>query len=137
MNVYRFGRILLEESQVFFESRFSFGSVNLKPLLPGHTLVVSRRCAPRLIDLPPEEAADLFLSARIIGTTIFPPFFILFFLTQKKKKKKQTHSRSTLKELPSRLPSKTVLMLVKLSSTSMSVHLHLFISVVFFKDDEN
>jgi diadenosine tetraphosphate (Ap4A) HIT family hydrolase len=36
---------------VFIETALSFGLVNLKPVVPGHVLIVSRRVVPRFSDL--------------------------------------------------------------------------------------
>ena len=44
--------------------------VNLKPLLPGHVLVVPRRIAPRLSDLTQAEVADLFLTVQRVGRMV-------------------------------------------------------------------
>jgi bis(5'-adenosyl)-triphosphatase len=48
----------------------SFALVNLKPILPGHVLVSPRRCVPRVADLTPAEAVDLFLTVRRIGRMV-------------------------------------------------------------------
>lgn len=41
--------------------------VNLKPIVPGHSLVISRRVATRFTDLTSTEASDLWLSAQAVG----------------------------------------------------------------------
>ena len=41
--------------------------VNLKPIVPGHVLVTPRRVVERVADMTPEEAADLFLTARFMS----------------------------------------------------------------------
>ncbi|KAL3439499.1 HIT-like domain-containing protein [Aspergillus tetrazonus] len=56
--------------QVFHTTPLSFALVNLKPILPGHVLVSPRRVVPRVSDLTPPEAADLFLTMRRIGRMI-------------------------------------------------------------------
>ncbi|KAG8950484.1 hypothetical protein FRC04_007499 [Tulasnella sp. 424] len=56
--------------QVFFQSRLCFGLVNLKPIVPGHILVVPKRVVPRLADLTREEITDLFGSAQRIGQVV-------------------------------------------------------------------
>ncbi|RKO93551.1 HIT-like domain-containing protein, partial [Blyttiomyces helicus] len=55
---------------IFFNSRLSLGVVNLKPLFPGHVLILSRRKVPRFCDLTPEEAQDLWLSAHTVSKVI-------------------------------------------------------------------
>ncbi|KAK4686063.1 bis(5'-adenosyl)-triphosphatase, partial [Tremellales sp. Uapishka_1] len=56
--------------QVFYTSPLSLAIVNLKPLLPGHILVIPHRVVPRLADLTPSEISDLFLAVQRVGSTI-------------------------------------------------------------------
>lgn len=58
--------------QVFHLSpnRLSYALVNLKPLLPGHVLVIPTRCVPRLSQLNPSETSDLFLTVKRVSRTI-------------------------------------------------------------------
>jgi len=60
----------LVTSKVFYATKLSAALVNLKPILPGHSLVIPRRNVPRYTDLSAEEVADLFL--RQCGLTIYP-----------------------------------------------------------------
>lgn len=54
-------------SQVFFRSRFTYALVNLKPLVPGHVLVVPLRTSVlRFGDLTPQEAQDYMESLQLI-----------------------------------------------------------------------
>jgi hypothetical protein len=46
-----FGRFKISSNQIFYRSSHSFAMVNLRPLLPGHVLVVSNRVVPLLSDL--------------------------------------------------------------------------------------
>ncbi|GAA5973760.1 hypothetical protein JCM11641_005122 [Rhodosporidiobolus odoratus] len=59
-------------NQIFYlsSSRTTMGIVNLKPLVPGHVLVVPTRVTPRLKDLTPEEVGDLFASVQQISRVI-------------------------------------------------------------------
>ena len=57
-----FGTFLLNTRQVFFESSLTYGIVNLKPIVPGHVLMISKRVVPRLADLNSDEVIDLFSS---------------------------------------------------------------------------
>ncbi|KAL7466286.1 hypothetical protein ACHAXS_006591 [Conticribra weissflogii] len=59
-----FGRFKIASSQIFYRSTHSFGMVNLRPLVPGHVLVVSNRVAPLLSDLDEEEYDDLWKTTR-------------------------------------------------------------------------
>ncbi|KAJ2715334.1 Dinucleoside triphosphate hydrolase [Coemansia spiralis] len=66
----RFGPIAIPLSQAFFASKHSFGLVNLKPVRPGHVLVVSRRPAVRFSELTPDEVADLFVQGQRVSRVI-------------------------------------------------------------------
>lgn len=44
--------------------------MNIKPLLPGHVLVIPRRITPRLSDLTHAEVTDLFLTVQRVGRMI-------------------------------------------------------------------
>lgn len=61
-------------SEVFFLSKHSLAMVNLKPLVPGHCLVISTRVVARFIDLSPDEVSDLWNTARVIGGTLEKQF---------------------------------------------------------------
>lgn len=47
-------------SQIFHITKHTFALVNLKPIVPGHVLVVPLRRVPRLSDLPAQESIDFF-----------------------------------------------------------------------------
>lgn len=59
-----FGFIPLSSSQVFFKGKHSYCSVNLKPFVPGHVLVMSRRPVLSIDQLTEEEANDLMQTVR-------------------------------------------------------------------------
>lgn len=42
---------------MFFRSRHSLGIVNLKPIVPGHVLVISKRVVARFGDLTTDEVS--------------------------------------------------------------------------------
>mmetsp|Transcript_25687 Transcript_25687/g.41060 ORF Transcript_25687/g.41060 Transcript_25687/m.41060 type:complete len:244 (-) Transcript_25687:296-1027(-) len=71
---YTFGPIRVPSTQVFIETALSFGLVNLKPVVPGHVLIVSRRVVPRFSDLTSEETADIWNLAKRVGAVIEPHF---------------------------------------------------------------
>lgn len=48
-------------------SKHSFAFVNLKPILPGHVLVSTKKVLPRFKDLSVEEVADLWALAQQVG----------------------------------------------------------------------
>ncbi|OJJ42723.1 hypothetical protein ASPZODRAFT_1297006 [Penicilliopsis zonata CBS 506.65] len=56
--------------QVFHLTPLTFALVNLKPILPGHVLVSPVRVVPRVSDLTPAEATDLFLTVQRVGKMV-------------------------------------------------------------------
>ncbi|CUA67460.1 Bis(5'-nucleosyl)-tetraphosphatase[asymmetrical] [Rhizoctonia solani] len=56
--------------QVFIQTKLSFAVVNLKPIVPGHVLVVPNKVVPRLGDLSPEEIADVFSLVQRVGGVV-------------------------------------------------------------------
>jgi len=65
-----FGPHRIAASQVFFETALSVALVNIKPVLPGHVLVISRRRCRRFTELRAEEVADLWLTAQRVGAAL-------------------------------------------------------------------
>lgn len=63
-----FGKFDIDPAHVFYKSpnQLTFALVNLRPLVPGHVLVVPVRVVPRLKNLSDEEYDDLWRSVRII-----------------------------------------------------------------------
>ncbi|KAG6614666.1 HIT-like protein [Phytophthora cinnamomi] len=61
-------RVLL--SQVFYESASSFALVNLKPIVPGHVLVVPKRPVARFEMLDMDEVSDLWTTAQRVGKQV-------------------------------------------------------------------
>ena len=68
----KFGPFNIPLSQTFYTSKtkFSFAFVNLKPLLPGHVLVVPKRVVPRHAGLTIPETIDLALTVRKVSKMI-------------------------------------------------------------------
>ena len=64
-----FGPFPITASQAFHVSPTSltYALVNLRPLLPGHTLVCPVRRVPRLSQLSDRETTDLFLTVKRIS----------------------------------------------------------------------
>ncbi|KAF4034319.1 HIT domain-containing protein [Phytophthora infestans] len=57
-------------SQVFYESSLSFALVNLKPIVPGHVLVVPKRPVARFEMLDVDEVSDLWTAAQLVGKQV-------------------------------------------------------------------
>lgn len=64
---YFFGPHVLHSSQIFFESKLCLGIVNIKPIVPGHVLIIPKRVEDRVTNLTSDEYFDLFSCAREIG----------------------------------------------------------------------
>ena len=50
-----FGPHKLSPGQLFYESKLSYGVVNLKPIVPGHVLLIPKRVVARFADMTPAE----------------------------------------------------------------------------------
>lgn len=70
MQDYSFGPWTIHSSEIFSTSPLSFAFVNLKPVVPGHVLVSSKRVVPRFTDLTPEEVSDLWVLAQRVGVAV-------------------------------------------------------------------
>ncbi|KAJ2362808.1 hypothetical protein H4S01_004608 [Coemansia sp. RSA 2610] len=66
----QFGPLSIPLSQVFMLTKNAYGLVNLKPIRPGHVLVVARRQVARFNELTPEEVADLFTHGQQVSKAI-------------------------------------------------------------------
>lgn len=62
-----FGPYKISHSQVFYETKLTRGIVNLKPIVPGHILVVPHRIVDRFSMLSLEEVKDLYQAVHEIG----------------------------------------------------------------------
>ncbi|CAH2352448.1 bis(5'-adenosyl)-triphosphatase [[Candida] railenensis] len=66
MSEIKFFKFLVTK-HVFYKSKHTFALVNLKPLVPGHVLIVPlRNTALRLADLTPEESIDYMQVIQLI-----------------------------------------------------------------------
>ena len=67
-----FGPFPITTSQAFHisPSRLTYALVNLRPLLPGHTLICPVRCVPRLSKLTDNETTDLFLTVKHVSAML-------------------------------------------------------------------
>ncbi|OQV16277.1 Nitrilase and fragile histidine triad fusion protein NitFhit [Hypsibius exemplaris] len=57
---HNFGGHIISRNEIFYETRLTLALVNLKPIVPGHSLVIPKRCVQKFVDLTEEEVADLF-----------------------------------------------------------------------------
>ena len=65
-----FGPHVITPGQIFYESAHAVALVNIKPVLRGHVLVISRRPCPRFTWLDEEEVAGLWCAARTVGAAL-------------------------------------------------------------------
>eukprot|EP01126_Amoeba_proteus_P010052 TRINITY_DN13894_c0_g1_i1.p1 TRINITY_DN13894_c0_g1~~TRINITY_DN13894_c0_g1_i1.p1 ORF type:complete len:141 (-),score=26.06 TRINITY_DN13894_c0_g1_i1:23-445(-) len=69
-NTFVFGQVCPNLSQVFYTSPLSRATVNLKPIVPGHVLVIPKRRTLKFSELTPEEVSDLWMTVQKIGSVI-------------------------------------------------------------------
>ncbi|CAG5123937.1 unnamed protein product [Candidula unifasciata] len=67
---YQFGHLKITSNQVIYRTLLSFAAVNIKPVVPGHVLVVPLRATAQFSDLSPAEVTDLFLTAQRVGDAV-------------------------------------------------------------------
>ena len=65
-NNYQFGPFQISPDHVFYSTPLSAAFVNLRPIVPGHCLVMPQRVVPLLEDLTNEEYTDLWNSVRVV-----------------------------------------------------------------------
>lgn len=58
------------EAPIVFEDDYSIAFLDHRPLFPGHTLLIPRRHAATLTDLPEELVAPLFGNARMLAQAV-------------------------------------------------------------------
>lgn len=64
----QFGTFRIAPSQIFYSSpsKLSSAIVNLRPIVPGHVLVIPKRVVPLLKDLTEEEYNDIWKTVRLV-----------------------------------------------------------------------
>ncbi|KAI8638947.1 fragile histidine triad protein [Parasitella parasitica] len=100
---FKFGTIDIPESEVFYESKHSIGLVNLKPIVPGHILIVPKRVVSRYSQLTIEEITDLGESAKLTSSVLQDEYGSdMIWLIQDGKEAGQTISHVHLHMIPKR-----------------------------------
>jgi bis(5'-adenosyl)-triphosphatase len=63
-----FGKFLIPSKSIFYRSDSSLAFVNLRPIVPGHVLVIPSRdnCGPLLSDLTDAEYTDMWQTVRTV-----------------------------------------------------------------------
>mmetsp|Transcript_12194 Transcript_12194/g.22857 ORF Transcript_12194/g.22857 Transcript_12194/m.22857 type:complete len:288 (+) Transcript_12194:1882-2745(+) len=67
-----FGKFKISPSQIFYKSPSDLTAaiVNLRPIVPGHVLVIPKRIVAKLSDLTNDEYDDLWRSVRIVQSVL-------------------------------------------------------------------
>ena len=60
-----FGPYKIRQSEVFAESPLALAFVNLKPVVPGHVLLIPRRVVGRLAELRPAELQEMWVRTHL------------------------------------------------------------------------
>jgi bis(5'-adenosyl)-triphosphatase len=66
----RFGGFWIPAASIFLRTSHSVAFVNLRPIVPGHVLVIPRRVVPHLHLLPPDEYDDLWRTVRTVQSLL-------------------------------------------------------------------
>ncbi|KAI9561364.1 hypothetical protein GHT06_012321 [Daphnia sinensis] len=61
---FTFGQANIQGWAIFYQSKYSVAFVKPKCVVPGHVLVMPLKSTKRILDMQPEELADLFLTAQ-------------------------------------------------------------------------
>lgn len=65
-----FGKFVISGSHIFYRSPLSAAFVNLRPIVPGHVLVVPKRIVARMENLSNEEYVDMWQAVRDIQSML-------------------------------------------------------------------
>lgn len=66
----RFGKFVISSDHVFYRSSLSAAFVNLRPIVPGHVLVVPKRIVALTEDLTEGEYVDLWQAVRVVQSIL-------------------------------------------------------------------
>lgn len=66
----RFGRFVIPEASVFCRSSSAAAFVNLRPIVPGHVLVVSNKIVPQMADLDDSDYISLWRLVRKVQVAL-------------------------------------------------------------------
>lgn len=66
----RFGKFIIDSSHIFYRTELSAAFVNLRPIVPGHVLIVSNRIVPTMDQLRDDEYADMWNSVRTVQSIL-------------------------------------------------------------------
>eukprot|EP00934_Nitzschia_sp_Nitz4_P003113 Nitzschia sp. Nitz4//scaffold11_size288233//267360//267932//NITZ4_000822-RA/size288233-processed-gene-0.191-mRNA-1//1//CDS//3329534218//3103//frame0 len=66
----QFGRFLIPSTHIFYKSTFSAAFVNLRPIVPGHVLVIPDTCVATMDLLADDEYDDMWRTVRKVQTIL-------------------------------------------------------------------
>ncbi|KAL3932855.1 MAG: hypothetical protein SGBAC_010655 [Bacillariaceae sp.] len=70
----RFGKFLIPADHIFLRTTKSAAFVNLRPIVPGHVLVMPETIVPNMEQLSTEEYTDLWLTVRQVQSALAKHF---------------------------------------------------------------
>ncbi|CAJ1944218.1 unnamed protein product [Cylindrotheca closterium] len=70
----RFGRFHIPANHIFLRTAKSAAFVNLRPIVPGHVLVMPETIVPTMAELSTEEYTDLWLAVRQVQAALATEF---------------------------------------------------------------
>lgn len=67
-----FGKFKISPSQIFYTSptKLSAAIVNLRPIVPGHVLIIPKRIVPKVSQLDTDEYIDLWQTVRLVQSML-------------------------------------------------------------------
>ena len=65
-----FGRFVIPKASIFCKSRRAAAFVNLRPIVPGHVLVIPHKVVPHMDDLEEDDYLDLWKMVRQVQTVL-------------------------------------------------------------------
>ena len=73
-------KIHIPPQHVFYETPLSFAFVNIKPVVPGHVLVVPKRIVEKFEEMTTEEITDVMSTSQRVskGSSLFQLFSHMF-----------------------------------------------------------
>jgi bis(5'-adenosyl)-triphosphatase len=66
----RFGKFLIPSRHIFYRTPLSAAFVNLRPIVPGHVLVMPKRIVTTMEELSEDEYIDMWKSVRQVQTAL-------------------------------------------------------------------
>ena len=62
----KFGKFLISSSHIFYRTKQSAAFVNLRPIVPGHVLIMPERIVSTMQELSEDEYVDMWKSVRVV-----------------------------------------------------------------------